>query len=501
MLKNLEIWYIIVDKLHIKGCLGGFMKKNHKNNLIIIICCIIVLLAMSYLKYGINANTIKACICLFISGIVATLTYLLVKNDFAKMMGMMWNVGFTSLTYSVLVGGSSSAVFALYVILGMASSYLITKYIYIAILPICGYMLILSILNPVYIEGMEGSTFSGALAKTILLIVVTFIMGFTTKRGEEMMKEARNMLQRITVQNETAQRTSRDLNAAVSKSSHLVEDVSGHASSVQESADQINEAMDSMMEGITNINENTYNTVTAITRNKEIARDLDESFTMVVNSVDRGNMGVEEVKKEFSSMSLEVGEALTVANELMMQMKSINAILDEINGIASQTNLLSLNASIEAARAGEHGRGFAVVADEIRTLSEGSVRASGNIHSILSELVLVAEKVSNKITSGSRAAEKGVLEMETLTNLFTEIHTTTTKARTIMEEEHHIINKVGQEIDLISREMNNLVAVGEENTAMVISIKSTIDEQNKAVQLLNDQMNQVNELALHLENS
>ncbi len=477
------------------------MKKNHKNNLIIIICSIVVLIVMSYLKYGINVNTIKACICLVASGIVATITYFLVRNDFAKIMAMMWNVGFTSLTYSVLVGGSSSAVFALYIILGMASSYLITKYIYIAILPICGYMFILSIINPVYIEGMDDATFSGALAKTILMIIVTFILGFTTKRGEEMVSEARNMLEQITKQKETAHGIAMDLSNAVDKSDNLMEGVSGHAGSIQESADQINIAMDSMMEGITNINENAYNMVNAINRNKEIARTLDESFTMVVDSVDKGNAGVEDVKTEFSKMSLEVGEALEVANELMIQMKSINSILDEINTIASQTNLLSLNASIEAARAGEHGRGFAVVADEIRNLSEGSVKASGNIQVILSELVQVAGKVSDKITSGSKAADKGVLEMELLTKLFADIHQTTTKAKNIMEEEHHIIGKVGQEMDHISKEMNSLVAVGEENTAMVISIKSTIDEQNEAVKLLKEQLNQVNELAHNLKNS
>ncbi|MFV0341422.1 MAG: methyl-accepting chemotaxis protein [Anaerocolumna sp.] len=475
------------------------MKKNHRNNLYIIICCVIILIVMSYSKFGVSTNTIKACVCLITSGILATITYFLVRQDFVKIMLMMWNVGIATLTYSVLVGGSSSAIFALYIILGMASSYLITKYIYYAIFPICGYMFVLSIINPVYIEGMENATISGALAKTILLIAVTFIMGFTTKRGEEMMTQAKNMLEKITDQNETALQTAKDLNIAVSQSNELVDGVSGHAGSIQESADQITEAMDSMMEGITNINENTYNTVAAINRNKEIAKDLDQSFTMVVDSVDKGNTGVEVVKKEFASMSLEVGDALTVANELMVQMKSINSILEEINGIASQTNLLSLNASIEAARAGEHGRGFAVVADEIRTLSEGSVRASGNIHTILSELVQIAEKVSNKISAGSKTAQKGVLEMENLTELFTDIHVTTAKARSVMEEEHIIINKVGQEIDEISREMNNLVAVGEENTAMVISIKSTIDEQNQAVKLLKEQMDQVNHLAYNLE--
>ena len=137
--------------------------------------------------------------------------------------------------------------------------------------------------------------------------------------------------------------------------------------------------------------------------NYELAGQLDNGFNNVKEAVEKGNEAVEEAKSTIASVKSTVGAAHKTTSELLTQMKKITDILGEINSIAAQTNLLSLNASIEAARAGEHGKGFAVVADEIRALSEESAKSAGNIQNILKWLTDTTRQVDDEITQDRKS--------------------------------------------------------------------------------------------------
>ena len=186
-------------------------------------------------------------------------------------------------------------------------------------------------------------------------------------------------------------------------------------------------------------------------------------------------------------LSTEASRTLLVGNkkmdELILAIEEINkcseqirTIIGAIEDIASQTNLLSLNASIEAARAGEAGRGFAVVADQIRTLAEESAQAAGNTRKLIETTVAAVEKGID--IAGETAADmKKVMES---TNASTEKMNTISD---LLEEEVVHIQQINQTVSAISEVVNSNSAASEETAAVS-------EEQMNQVEMMMQQVSQ-----------
>ncbi|EPF65901.1 methyl-accepting chemotaxis protein [Pseudomonas syringae] len=104
------------------------------------------------------------------------------------------------------------------------------------------------------------------------------------------------------------------------------------------------------------------------------------------SEVANGNTLVEGTTTAIEQLAATLTETTSTVEQVSRHGEEIEKVIEVINSIASQTNLLALNAAIEAARAGEHGRGFAVVADEVRSLANRTRLSTQEIQNMISTL-------------------------------------------------------------------------------------------------------------------
>ncbi|BCY16820.1 hypothetical protein hrd7_06690 [Leptolinea sp. HRD-7] len=277
----------------------------------------------------------------------------------------------------------------------------------------------------------------------------------------------------ITIQ-QVAKGTSDQANA-VNKTASATEQMSKAIEGVAKGAQEQSQAISKAAEITTIMNnaiQQVNDSVSSVTRDSTAAAEAAKSGAVTVNDTLTG----------MESIRTKVGASAKKVQEMGQRSSEIGAIVETIEDIASQTNLLALNAAIEAARAGEHGKGFAVVADEVRKLAERSSQATKEIGALIAGIQTTVSEAVRAMDEGSQEVAMGVSRANESGKALAEI----LKAAQAVNDQAALASQAVEKMSESSRELvssvDSVSAIVEENTAATEEMSANSTEVTQAIE-------------------
>lgn len=230
---------------------------------------------------------------------------------------------------------------------------------------------------------------------------------------------------------------------------------------------QLAESAQALAEGATD-QAGAVEELTATVEN--IAGIAAESAEGAIHAADSIKLSVENANRSRNEMN----ELVSAMERITLTSKEIENIIGAIEDIASQTNLLSLNASIEAARAGEAGKGFAVVADQIGKLASDSAQSAVTTRELIGKALIEIEN-GNRIAQGTMEVIGEVLaDMEKIAGSAGESAEGSRNQAEMLRQVETGIEQISSVVESNSAAAEETSAISEELSAQAVSLKEMV---------------------------
>ncbi|MCI8484389.1 MAG: methyl-accepting chemotaxis protein [Lachnospiraceae bacterium] len=316
----------------------------------------------------------------------------------------------------------------------------------------------------------------GSIAEAIQNLVQTLagIINHIQQSSNELVQSGQSL-------DEMAER----VNANATEISKAVEEISMGAVSQAEEIETASGQIMDMGAVIENIVEDVDKLNSTSRTMKEAGDTSTEIMRHLVASTDRTNQAIKKI-----------GAQIYATNE---SAQKIREAVDIISSIASQTSLLSLNASIEAARAGEFGKGFAVVASEIQKLADESSNSAQTITDVINSLLADSEMTVEIMKEVEEIIKDQRKKLDATQSNFVNVTTGINSSRedtSMIEKRTRVCDSSRKTVvDVIS----NLSALSQENAASAQETTASMEELNATINLLADAANSLRGLSDQME--